>query len=216
MQLWKDLWFRTWWHLSKVLLHPPSDSPRHCLPRRPCRRRGRVSSGEWFSARQEWSRTLAAPTRSTCRCHISQSYDNRNVHMTQNHRNKWANLMIKSNMNIKIDITSRSPPEEHFGQPTDLKIRFLLNSTILCSVGLQNMENTVFSISIHSTQTQEKYFWRKTWLIFLFSLLDWIFSLNQYWGYSCHVCPCFILGECSLYSVRLWSGPWKLGEILAE
>ena len=34
-------------------------------------------------------------------------------------------------MNIKMDITSRSPPAEHFCQPTDLKIRFLLNSTIL-------------------------------------------------------------------------------------
>ena len=59
-------------------------------------------------------------------------------------------------MNIKMNITSRSPLAEHFCQPTDLKIRFLLNSTILCSVGLWNMEKTVFSI--HSTQTQEKYF----------------------------------------------------------
>ena len=51
-------------------------------------------------------------------------------------------------MNIKMNITSRSPLAEHFCQPTDLKIRFLLNSTILCSVGLWNMEKT-FLYTVH-------------------------------------------------------------------
>ena len=108
-------------------------------------------------------------------------------------------------MNIKMDITSRSLPAEHFCQPTDLKIGILLNSTyhsLLCRI-IKHGKYCIFYFYTQYTDTR-KIFLTKNMAHFSF-LSPWLnfFSKSILRLFVSRVSVLYSRGMFSLFSETL-------------